>query len=150
MSIERKFSACSVFGGRIVVSGGIWTGSDTDEVEVYDHCANEWSQMPNMIESRSDHASISIKNKLFIMHGWSHQCEVFDSFSQKFAYIKTVLPIHKFSVQLAQYVTGGNEIMIFDLPDAVVFDVEQEKWREEKSFDSGRAPFDCFILTLDC
>ena len=131
----RHRSACAVFGGRIILSGGSdYRGSSTS-VEVYDHCAKKWSHMPDMLEGRSHHASISIKNKLFMVGGTSKNCEVFDSFSQKFASIKPILPIYRYEHVRTQYAVIGSKIKIFnnDSLDAIVFDTEKEEWLEEIS-----------------
>ena len=142
MLFGREKSACSVFGGRIVVSGGEiddgWFYQGSTTVEVYDHCANEWSRMPDMLQGRFNHASVSIRNKLYMIGGTlNRQCEVFDSFSNKFAYIKPVLPIYKFDWIQTQYVTIGDKIKIYNgrSLDAAVFDVEKEEWSEEKGLE---------------
>ena len=70
MKQARAYATCSVFGGGIVVSGGLNNnGPDLNTVEIYDHCSNEWSRLPDMIEKRRNHASVSIKNKLYMIGG---------------------------------------------------------------------------------
>ena len=141
MKEVRKQAGCAVFGGRIVVSGGI------DEirqdglhflktVEVYDRCANEWSNMPDMLHRRYGHASVSIRNKLYIIGGCEKQCEVFDSFCQKFADIKPILPIYTYYAFKTHYLIMGNKIKIYNKKslDAAVFDVEKEEWLEVEDF----------------
>ena len=148
---ERSHSTCSVFAGRIVLSGGLDRSLKvmgpnmfpSKTVEVYDPYVNQWSQMPDMLETRYYHASVSIKNKLFMIGGSTTQCEVFDSFSNKFANIKPVLPIYKYAGLPTQYVTLGSKIKMFDRfsLDAVVFDIEKEDWSEEKGLDLRYAPY---------
>ena len=67
--------------------------------------------------------------------GTSKNCEVFDSFSQKFASIKPILPIYRYEHVRTQYAVIGSKIKIFnnDSLDAIVFDTEKEEWLEEIS-----------------
>ena len=81
---ERRYSsACTVFEGNIVVTGG----KDyliSNSVEAYDYYENKWNYLPDMIEERYGHASVSIGNKLFVIGGYKNtNCAVFDSFSRK-------------------------------------------------------------------
>ena len=65
---ERKFAACTVFEGKIVVSGGV----QSNTVESYDFYENKWTYLPSMIEYRYFHGSVSVGNKLFVIYsGWS-------------------------------------------------------------------------------
>ena len=54
MNIARAQAACSVFKGRIVISGGcingIFSNDKTNTVDAYDHVADKWLSMPNMIK----------------------------------------------------------------------------------------------------
>ena len=59
MKNVRSHSACSVYEGRIVVSGG----SNNNTVED-DHIGDTWENMPNMINRRDGHKSV--KNKFFV------------------------------------------------------------------------------------
>ena len=50
MNEARQLPACTTFEGRVVVSGGyVNVNNDLNTVEAYDHVANTWSSMPNMI-----------------------------------------------------------------------------------------------------
>ena len=52
---RRRFAACTVFEGKIVVSGG----DDVDifrSVESYDHHDKKWIYLPDMIEKRYRHS----------------------------------------------------------------------------------------------
>ena len=141
----RRKAASAVFGGRIVVSGGckLFHREKFKTVLVYDHCSDEWSQMPDMLERRNDHASISIRNKLYMMGGSSQRCEVFDTFSRKFAYIKPTWSIYKYDDFPTQHVTVGNKIRIYNEHslDAAVYDVERDEWSVEKGMELGMEPF---------
>ena len=88
MKTAKKNSACTVFQGRIVVSGGIDLDSNiTNTVKEYDHIVDKWSYMPNMNEVRHYHNLFTIRNKLFAV-GSTVNCEVFDRVSNAFTLIK--------------------------------------------------------------
>ena len=145
---ERRVSAAvAVFGGRIICSGGFGGFPDVRTVEVYDPCANQWLEMPDMLEGRSDHASVSIGNKLYVVGGTTTECEVFDSLSQKFAYIKPILPIFEFRASPTQYLTDGNKIKIYTqcAYEVVAFDIETEVWSEDNRLELTVRPWEYFI-----
>ena len=48
------------------MSGGYYKGTS---VETYDYYENKWTYLPDMIESRCDHASVSMGNKMFVIGG---------------------------------------------------------------------------------
>ena len=88
----RDCAACTVFKGKIVVTGGESDWSTLKSVEAYDYFENKWTYLPDMIEERYYHASVSIGNKLFVIGGVCPiSCEVFDSFSRKFTSINSAL-----------------------------------------------------------
>ena len=142
---DRPFAACAIFGGRIVVSGGENTSRLTSRgpgpikksVEVYDHCANSWHRMPDMIRERSHHASVSIKNKLYMIGGadMSCRCEVYDSLSKVFVYIKSTYQLHDIDfMNKNQYGIIGDKIMIYSTDDyrrATILDLEEEEWYQK-------------------
>ena len=89
MNESKYVAACTVYEGKIVVSGG-WNNEELNSVEAYDYYENKWTYLPDMIEERDNHASVSIGNKLFVIGGCKmSSCEMFDSFSRRFCYIKT-------------------------------------------------------------
>ena len=92
----RSGAACIVFEGKIVITGGIRSGSVLDlfkSVEAYDYHDNSWSFLPDMINKKFNHASVSMGNKMFVINGYkTKSCEVFDSFSRKFVFIKAAFP----------------------------------------------------------
>ena len=58
MNHIRLNAACTVFEGRIVVSGGLKRNvGELKTVEVYDHSSDKWSDMPQMINGRHNHSS---------------------------------------------------------------------------------------------
>ena len=87
-SNDRRYdAACTVFEGKIVVSGGLGEKS----VEAFDYYENKWTYLPDMIEKRNDYGAVSMDNKLFVIGGCSNSnCEIFDSFSRKFSCIKSM------------------------------------------------------------
>ena len=84
MKIDRNRVACSVFEGKIVVSGGY---SNLKSVEAYDYYENKWNNFPGMIQGRDFHGSVSLGNKLFVI-GFTF--EVFDSLFRIFTKIKKI------------------------------------------------------------
>ena len=60
---ERKFAACTVFEGKIVVSGGV----QSNTVESYDFYENKWTYLPSMIEYRYFHVSLGQVVKFLIV-----------------------------------------------------------------------------------
>ena len=111
----RENEACTVFEGKIVVSGGTKTiqvslrllrnppiirQTDKDKtvssVEAYDYHENKWSSFPSMLTPRENHTAVSISNKMFVIGGSDvtfvgstfSNSEVFDSATRKFTNIK--------------------------------------------------------------
>ena len=131
---RRDTAACAVYKGRIVVTGGFSTGS-LNTVEMYDHIADSWSYMPNMIEGRSDHKSFAIKNKLFAVGSWNKTtCEVFESTCNKFVLLKP-LPVSFQRCLLfpAEVISIGSKLVVFDgiLRNVLFYDVENNEWTKE-------------------
>ena len=90
MKQNRYFAACTVFEGKIFITGGTYNWYKLNSVETYDYYDNKWTYLPEMIERRSYHASVKMSNKMFVIGGGYTDglgCEVFDSFSRKFTYI---------------------------------------------------------------
>ena len=127
-------AACAVFVGKVVVSGGDDHGEELNIVQAYDHVADKWSIMPNMIEKRQNHKSIAIKNKLFIVGGNSKStCEVFDLTCNKFVLLKP----HFKSVEenfdyLAEVISIGSKLVVFGTIIQTIwfYDVEKNEWSE--------------------
>ena len=131
---SRRHMACTVFESKVVVSGGIssWKGV-LKSVEAYNHHENKWTHLPDMINERKGHGSVSMGNKMFVIGGnWNMNCEVFDSISRKFTFIKKieVVDINCFSV-----VGIGNVIFAFPKhysstnKSVQVYDVLNDQWR---------------------
>ena len=60
-------------------------------VEAYDHHEIKWNFLPDMINGRALHATVSKSNKVFVIGGnWKLLCEVFDSIIRRFTNIKEI------------------------------------------------------------
>ena len=91
MNYCRQNSACTVFKGKIVMTGGYDGANDTElrSVEAYYYYENKWDFLPRMINKRTQHGAVCNGNKLFVINGMNNvTCEVFDSISMKFTSIK--------------------------------------------------------------
>ena len=98
----REKAACTVFEGKIVVSGGsreircgpgLRTSRWFNSVEAYDHYDGRWSSFPRMLSKRRNHAAVSIGNKLFMIGGCAddfNNCEVFESVTRNFTSIESL------------------------------------------------------------
>ena len=136
VNVRRFVSSCTLFEGRVVVSGGmnIQFGVSTisNTVEVYDHVADAWSYMPNMIHQRYCHKSVSIKNKLFMI-GQQHilRPEVFDSTCNKFVLLNC--PFEAYFI-VGEVLSIGSKLAVicFRTNAVMYYDVENDEW-EEKS-----------------
>ena len=100
MMEERERAACTVFEGKIVVSGGLTEvhvgfgdlhAIILNSVEVYEYHENKWSYFPSMLNPNYDHTAVSISNKIYMVGGCSYICEVFDSVTRMFTSI-SILP----------------------------------------------------------
>ena len=142
MSEPRVSAACTVFQGRVVVSGGfdVQNGNfeiDFHTVEMYDHTSNSWSYMPQMNEARSFHGSVAIRNKIFVVGGLrKNTCEVFDTVSNRFVLLVKTSPVFK-SYNRYQNITFlfGNKVAMhrFNSNKIMLFDIETEQWSEKSS-----------------
>ena len=133
----RRNAAAAVFQGQIVVSGGWQYDEDerSNTVEVYDHAADKWSYMPNMIFGRSFHSLVAVRSKLFAIGSYNERtCEVYDGFTKTFALIKTLPPTNiEFNLDFSRPISIGSKVQIFERRSARVatYDVDEEKWSVE-------------------
>ena len=95
MNEGKEKLACSVFDGKIVISGGYsdeyWDGYES--VEAYNHHEDKWIFLPDMQFGRHGHSAVSMGNKMFIIGGFGQvyitlPCEVYDKVSKKFSCIE--------------------------------------------------------------
>ena len=154
MNTARFRAACAVFEGRIVVSGGYveerhdFLGvvfNFSNSVEVYDHIADTWSNMPNMVEGTCDHSLVAVKNKLYVI-GMS--CQVYNSFSKKFVLINK--PSSGSSLYIRQRnkaVSIANKIFVFRYKRSKVisYNINTEKWVEKECDVTSRIIFRCCV-----
>ena len=138
---SRTFASCTVFEGKIVVSGGVLNRHKRfKSVEAYDHHENKWTYLPDMINERSGHGSISMGNKMFVIGGKLNKtCEVFDSTSSKFTAIKIIKGISMFYVVRMSLVSIGNKTLFFPKLNAPSksekfhsYDVLKDQWFVKK------------------
>ena len=135
MNGERTKAACTVFEGRVVVSGGfrnLHSNDISNTVEAYDHVANTWFKLPNMIERRHYHKSVAVKNKLFLVGGdRTKTCEVFNSTTNKFCLLKKPERLFE-SSSLTEVISIGTKLNIFcNKGRVIVFDIDNDEWSEK-------------------
>ena len=137
LNVARNFAACTVFEGKIVVTGGVYNWNELKSVEAYDYYENKWTYLPDMIEERFYHAAASMGNKQFVIGGdINTNCEVFDSSSRKFTNIHSEICSDLESLYFYGFGIGNN-VVIFqeDLTEITVvktaiylYDVDNLKW----------------------
>ena len=151
MNEGRIRAACTVFEGRVVVSGGYGNNVFiTNTVEAYDHVADEWTYMPNMIMGRESHGSVAMKNKLFVFGFGS--AEVYDSTCDKFVALKKKPSTFKFNktIYLQTFSIGSKFVTFgYNSSTALCYDVEKNEWSEEPfeatyDYDIGR--YSCTLV----
>ena len=134
MNEPRQQPASTIFQGRVVVSGGYVNDNDPDAlntVEAYDHVANTWLYMPNMVYGRYFHRLVAVRNKLFVFGGRT-ESEVFDSTVNNFVLLKptsSLLGLEDISGAFAV----GSRIFIFkgNSAELVSFDFVKNEWKEQ-------------------
>ena len=85
-----------------------------------------------MVESRANHISVTIKNKLYLVGGLlKSDIEVFDSFSYKFVLLKCSRNLRRYLI--SDVTTIGNKLVLFTSLDGLVFmyDVENDIWSDK-------------------
>ena len=130
MNEPRFCSACAVFEERIVVSGGKDSGyNKLRTVESYDVIADEWSPMPDMINGKSSHSLVVVKNKLFVIGNRQDSCEVFDSICKKFVMLNSP----QLNAPYLQAVPIRNKVVVFQYKTPLVkcYDVDKTEWSDE-------------------
>ena len=147
MNVSRCDLSCAVFEGNIVVSGGLNTNENLNSVEAYDHVANTWTNMPNMVEERCHHKSVAVKNKLFIVGGNTATCEVYDLNYGKFNLLKFVKETtYDYIKNPIEVLSIGNKLFIFKRngTSVLLYDVEKDEWLKEAcSFTQNLDTYSC-------
>ena len=150
MNQFRSNAACVIFEGKVVVSGGRIPSIELanhfeikNTVEIYDHVADLWSYMPNMVYYREDHSLIVIKSKMFVVGRRCVECEVFDKFTNKFVIIKSSPIFSDVTYRMEEFeeyrvvraISIGNEIAVLGRISSTteIFDIETEEWHEESN-----------------
>ena len=146
----RYAAACTVFKGRVVVSGGEGIDDTTNAVEFYDHVADKWSYMPNMVKRRAYHGLVAVKNKLFAIGGRENTCEVYDSCSKRFSLLNLPKKNFKFNFENTDgAISMGNKIVVFNRATTPValYDLNKEQWSEESiEMEDAYDLYGCFKL----
>ena len=128
----RRNAAAAVFQGQVVVSGG-WQydeGELSNTVEVYNHAADKWTYMPNMISGCYFHSLVAVRSKLFAV-GYHNQ--VYDSFTRKFVSIEPPERVITNFVEFFDGISMGDKLELFEWNSTRVttYDVDEETWSVE-------------------
>ena len=130
MDEKRSNAASATYGEMVVVSGGRYAENDDaftlNTVESYDVLPKKWSKMPSMVENKSDHSLVAVKNKLFVIQVSYYSCEVYDSVCKKFAQLK---PFY-LELEYTNAMPIGKYIYVFenDSTDVYRYDVDKDLW----------------------
>ena len=128
MNDFKQHTACTVYKGKIVLTGGYDGIVGLSSVEAYDYYENKWDFLPRMIYRRYQHGAVCMGNKLYVIGGkYNATCEVFDSRSMKFTSIKQLDDNCYYSVSA---VSIGDKILIFGSSEnnILTYDVEKNEW----------------------
>ena len=116
---------------------------------------NKWTYLPEMIEGRFEHGSVSMGNKMFVIGGiWRLSGEVFDSVSRKFTYIKDMLVNHFYEILFVRAVRIGHKIIVFPNRDptcgkAYIYNIHKDDWLIRKTFlDDDKSVINCSKLPI--
>ena len=148
--VEAKAcAACAVFDGKVVVSGGL-DGNRTalNTAQCYDVVADEWSSMPGMVEGKSNHALVAVKNKLFVIGCRMSNCEVYDKACNSFVLLRSPMKNH---AGFKNALSVDNKILILkNRKDFLVcYDIDKDVWTEKPcqatkhvwNFSSAKVPW---------
>ena len=137
---SRCCAASTVFKGKIILTGGFgehWDQLNT--VAAYDHVADEWSKMPNMVNAHSYHDVVTIKNKMYVIS--RKNVKVFDG--QKFVLLK---PPSDYFVNLEAFSTGNKiHVVNFDNGKILKYDTVEDEWSEEPIKFAGNKRYEHFV-----
>ena len=150
MNVKRQYAACTVYEGKIVVSGGCRNSFYLKSVEAYDYYENKWTYFLDMNEGRYKHASVSMGNKMFVIGGYRKStCEKFDSYSRKFSYIKTCSDFSN-DMGYFQAVCIDNRIVVFgkvrgkNQTKVFTYNDDTDEWKLiDCSFVQNKSGFSC-------
>ena len=127
---------------NIVVAGGFRELLHLNTVEAYDHLADKWSWMPNMINGYSKHNLVTVKDKMYVI---SHKnVEVFDG--QKFVSLKRP---SGYAFDCGAFSTGNKiHVVKFYKVKMLTYDTVKDEWSaEEPTKFAGKKRYECLIKT---
>ena len=137
LQTERSNTACTVFEGKVVVTGGL-NVEELRSVESYDYYGNEWKFLSNMITANSNHSAISMGIKMFVIGvGNLARSEVYDNISRTFTEFNFKQLTSQFSSYCFKALGVSNKLMVFADVDACydlelhVYNIDEEKWISE-------------------
>ena len=101
---------------------------------------------------RSNHTSVSIRNKLYMLSGAETQhCEVFDNISKTFSCFVPESPMWELGFRNIQCVSMGNKIIVLNGESHyyTAFDLERKEWTERQCFSISKSAnsYRMFMLT---
>ena len=126
MNFARYRSACVVFRGKVLVSGGVSGSGIVKSVESYDVFSDKWSPMPDMMHARKDHSLIVSNNKLFVVGNCRRTpCEVYDNTFEQF-YNNDLIVDNDFSIN--KVLCFGKKIYLFPHEDSMwCYDIDKDE-----------------------
>ena len=140
MKQARKNAACTVYKGLVIASGGFVDndfGSNT--VEVYDHLPNTWTDMPRMVEGRSEHSLVAIKSKIIAIGNRNY--EIYDEVAKSFTLINVPLNYTSYYLSVKAISVGNKIALLRRFKSRILFlDTGNDKWCE-KDFDFSNTSF---------
>ena len=156
MNTCKHFASCTVYEGKIVVTGGQSKNRHLKLVEAYNHHENKWNNLPDMIVTRYKHGAVRMGNKMFVIGGnYNSTCEVFDSSCRKFTSIKELLVMDSLNYYGTSVVSIGYKIFAFssfmnkENSRFQIYDVLNDQWCLEKyAFIDGKRNISCSKLPL--
>ena len=136
----RSYAACTVFEGKIVMSGGVFRShGDIKSVEAYNCHINKWTRLPDMKNKKASHETISMGNNMFVIGGdFFKTCEVFDSFSRTFIAIKEMHGIYKVSslplVGIRNKIFVFSKLFCYTMKSFHIYDVLTNTWNVKENY----------------
>ena len=141
MRQERTMAACSLFRGRIVVTGGEDGFRDLKCVESFDVLPGRWSPLPDMCAASSCHSSVVANDKMYVVG--MDSCEVFDGI--RFVSLRSGLGYPR-----GIFCSEGR-VFVFFFDKLVCYDVEKNEWRifeHPQKIAQELAGFSCVEIPL--
>ena len=140
LKIKRCNSACTVFEGKIVATGGENYKGTLKSVESYDHYKKKWTSLSDMIGGKFEHSAINMGNKLFVISSVSYtSSEVYDNISRKFTLLNLKRHYTDPNFRSCKAVGISNKIYIFcsyfsneNIIMIYVYNVDENEWNSEE------------------